>query len=542
MSSLLNRLPFFGRRNIPQPVFDDDARYAYMSTLVVSNEPLDVDDPLYQFLEGMDHMPTGQRQATVGAVLGRIRQKFLIEETKIFSDVVSTSSLGDELQWVDLVLAGGVLLGIAHVGYVAALEAANIRFRCVGSCSAGAILAAGIGGLRNGNPSNACSDRLLKLMHEKKFEEFLDGPSGAEKLTRLAIDAEALAHSRPSPLQVITQVLAFITTRIPFALDYLSGLAYLFSNLGLHPGEQIQRWMRTQFFGGNAMTLRGLQALCSIRGRRHTPGLDLRYRESSRPYCWPSEGVEDGVIAFGATDVTTQSKVIFSTSVDDLRPPHSNAHRYYENSSNVGVTECVRASMSVPLLFQPVEVTAIPNAGRVVTDDDEDGWPVGVTIPSKVILQDGGLLSNFPFRMFHRSDGDPSMPTFGIDLLPPRYKTNEIENIADLAYAAYFTASEDTDNEYLELHPDTKYVVQYAEMEEFRVFDFYLDDETKMKMFAAGVAAGVAFLERFDWDAYKTARAAAQLHEELAPERACKNFRTRIHISREDAHVNAWSF
>lgn len=71
------------------------------------------------------------------------------------------------------------------------------------------------------------------------------------------------------------------------------------------------------------------------------------------------------------------------------------------------IVDAVRASMSIPFFFDPVEVDVTQS---VVHD--------GVTYaPGKVTWVDGGLLSNFPVEVFDRSDGQPARwDTIGIKL------------------------------------------------------------------------------------------------------------------------------
>ena len=64
-------------------------------------------------------------------------------------------------QYVDLVMEGGGVLGIALVGYTYALESVNIRFRHVGGTSAGAINALMVAALDQ--PSEAKSRRLVEI-------------------------------------------------------------------------------------------------------------------------------------------------------------------------------------------------------------------------------------------------------------------------------------------------------------------------------------------------------------------------------------------
>jgi NTE family protein len=79
------------------------------------------------------------------------------------------------------------------------------------------------------------------------------------------------------------------------------------------------------------------------------------------------------------------------------------------------VVGAVRASMSIPFFFEPVEFEALPTSvplprpgGGVVEQRFEGG---------QVTWVDGGMLRNFPITAFDRDDGQPARwPTIGIKL------------------------------------------------------------------------------------------------------------------------------
>lgn len=63
------------------------------------------------------------------------------------------------------------------------------------------------------------------------------------------------------------------------------------------------------------------------------------------------------------------------------------------------VATAVRASMSIPLYFEPVKLKT--KGGK------------------EIVLVDGGVLSNFPIEAFDRTDGkEPRWPTFGVKIMP----------------------------------------------------------------------------------------------------------------------------
>jgi NTE family protein len=74
--------------------------------------------------------------------------------------------------------------------------------------------------------------------------------------------------------------------------------------------------------------------------------------------------------------------------------------RYGLDPDEQSVARAVRASMSIPFVYDPVPI------------GERDGEPIGLLI-------DGGLTSGFPVDVLDRQDGGPARwPTFGIRLLP----------------------------------------------------------------------------------------------------------------------------
>jgi NTE family protein len=74
---------------------------------------------------------------------------------KTYSDIVDARGM----QYVDLVMEGGGMLGIALVGYTWALEQAGIRFLGIGGTSAGsinALLLAALGTPADAKARNCC--------------------------------------------------------------------------------------------------------------------------------------------------------------------------------------------------------------------------------------------------------------------------------------------------------------------------------------------------------------------------------------------------
>lgn len=90
-------------------------------------------------------------------------------------------------------------------------------------------------------------------------------------------------------------------------------------------------------------------------------------------------------------------------------------HRYGLAPDEQSVAEAVRASMSIPFVYEPIPI------------GEREGDTAG-------LLVDGGLTSGFPVSIFDRQDGArPRWPTFGIRLLARAEPREQLPNDAATA-------------------------------------------------------------------------------------------------------------
>lgn len=223
----------------------------------------------------------------------------------------------------DLVLSGGGVLGVGHVGAAAALEEAGYEFRRVAGTSAGSI----VGSL------------LAAGMPAERMHELIGGLDYGRFLDRDALD------------------------RIPLIGPPSS---VLIEN-GYAEGEYFRDWLARELDALGVRTFRDLRA--------DDPGADSRPEHRWR-------------LTVMAADVTRGQF---------LRLPHDYVH-YGLDPDDQPVADAVRASISVPYLFEPFKLK------------HQDGHS---------LLVDGGLISNYPIDTFDRTDGGKRRwPTVGVTLLP----------------------------------------------------------------------------------------------------------------------------
>lgn len=381
---------------------------------------------------------------------------------KEFSDIIDDEGN----QYVDLVMEGGGMLGIALVGYTYVLEKAGIRFLGVGGTSAGSINALLIAAL--GEPSKPKGDKLLAELANKNFYDFVDGDSDAKDFIKSWINGAGKIKLAFKAAQVVDNIQ---------------------DDLGLNQGVAFLDWIKT------LLEREGITSYAELKARMHTrpKGLSLR---SGKPLTLTTEQLFR--LAIIAADVTTETKVEFPRM----------AGLYWADVEGMNPAMFVRASMSIPYFFQPMSVKELPQGSEA-----EKRWRDTVRyyvedegeIPSEVYFIDGGIMSNFPIDVFHHAKLIPKAPTFGVKLeLDKRLK--KIGGSLDLLGAIFNASRHTLDYDFIHRNPDYNKLVTWIPAKGFNWLDFNMSESDKVKLFLEGASCAADFLCCFDWGAYKKIR------------------------------------
>jgi NTE family protein len=159
------------------------------------------------------------------------------------------------------------------------------------------------------------------------------------------------------------------------------------------------------------------------------------------------------------------------------------------------VADAVRASISIPLYFEPVTIR-----------HGETGAPV--------TLVDGGVLSNFPIEAFDRTDGaEPRWPTFGVRIIPDLpegdsqlFPLAALPMLPPVRLLERVTATAITghDQTYLE-RPCVRRRTIPVDTSEVGIVEFDASAEKRAAVLKKGEEASERFLEGWDWERYKQA-------------------------------------
>jgi NTE family protein len=383
---------------------------------------------------------------------------------KPFSDVVDDEGH----QYVDLVMEGGGVLGVALVGYTYVLEEMGIRFLRIGGTSAGSINAILVAGL--GTPEQRKSEKIIEELANVRFWDFVDGDSDARDFVAALVHNPNLFKLGWKGVQVIDS---------------------LVWKLGLNPGDKFLEWL------SELLKREGVGTSRKLLDRMATIPAGLRTRDGEPLTPDPTKPP----LALVAADVSTQTKVEFPRM----------APLYWRDPGEVHPAVYVRASMSIPFFFSPLRIEDVPQG-----QDARDRWDELASYtevpPSVCTLVDGGIMSNFPIDLFHLQNKVPKAPTFGAKLGTDKRRSEKIDWPLPLAAAVFRSASHCLDYDFITRNPDYRHLVAYIDTGPHGWLDFDMQDEAKVDLFVRGALEAAEFLRGFDWADYKRIR---QLKKEL---------------------------
>ena len=157
------------------------------------------------------------------------------------------------------------------------------------------------------------------------------------------------------------------------------------------------------------------------------------------------------------------------------------------------VADAVRASLSIPLYFDPV-----------VVRDRATG--------ERVTLVDGGVLSNFPIEIFDRTDLlPPRWPTFGVKVVP-ELPAGDAELLPGVVLPALrpvklleqviATAIVGNDQTYLE-RPCVRRRTIEVDTSAVGIVEFGASAQQRATVIANATVAAERFLKTWDWEAFR---------------------------------------
>jgi len=455
--------------------------------------------------------------------------KYKIKNFTLDPDVISSGRIIEKYNMeiiqrpvIDLVQQGGGMYGIALLGYTYIIEKVGIRFFSHGGTSAGAINASLLAAISNDIYESSSvfakpdevrqatkSELLTHLITNTDFSSFMGATGIIGPLQRILFKG---FKSKILPLVFILIFLFLLIScfktfgKIYSISNGLSGaeiryfdfiigsldifaLAFLVyillvkalgSSFGLNTGDEFYKWAGDLFDLVNVF---------------NTQQLHTRLHETKIE---PSMPDDDPRLVLISSNLTHNRIVKFPERAGD----------YWSSPEKVKPAAYLRASMSLPFIYR----SFVPFREHYYKPNKDDH----ITLKARFV--DGGMLSNFPIREFHRTSGiPPRFPTFGVLLsdigLNKREEIRNIDgnNLPESTLLQYLKSFVKTfrnfyDYEFIFSNDEIKQRVVTVDTEKFNWLDFWMGDATKKNLFLAGVDAAIEQINKFQWQAYADLR------------------------------------
>ncbi len=411
--------------------------------------------------------------ADVAQEIADFKHHFRLETA---TDLITTTESGEKLGFMDVVIEGGGVKGIAAIGALYALEECGLRFRKIAGTSAGALNAAFLACAGNSATQHRTA-LLLDILANIDFLSFADGGDDAQAVVKLLTlpDTESTVET--------------FVNRAKVTIAVLRNLNEVMIRLGLNPGKRLKHFLREEFEqlnGGEPFTIGSLRD----KWRRDAILIDGEYLE------------QDFQVVI--SDITHKRKVVFPLDLDE----------YVYDTDAILLSDIVRASASIPMFFSPFRLRDFATEAR------------NFKAPDDTCFMDGFIVSNFPLSLFDVSDfaRAPKCPTFGlmVEDISQQNEHPELNNFFKLGLAVFQTASQHGDKGYIHSNPhnasriihisnrirreaqrDTQRDAQRDAQEHYvSAIDFTLGDGDKIQLFHNGVRAALNKLASWNFHEY----------------------------------------
>jgi NTE family protein len=400
-------------------------------------------------------------------VLPRLRAARAALDITRATDLVLTTTEGKRLGFVDVVIEGGGVKGIATLGALYALEFMGFRFRKIAGTSSGALIAAFLAAAGR-SAADQKVESLIDVLANIDFLAFADGGADAQAAVRLLNTSSVKGNFREW------------LKKSSVALTALRNFNEIVAQLGLNPGGRLLGFLcngLAELNGGKPLTVGSLQKKWAFDPVR----IDGKPLE------------QDFQVV--ATDVSHRQKVTFPRDL----------HEFFHTPEEILIGDIVRASTSIPLFFSPVRLRDFSTHQR------------NRKAPDHIMFLDGGIVSNFPMSIFDLPSATnsherrrPLCPTFGLlidELLDVHTEVEPIDNPAKFGLAMFLTATEHGDKSYIKSSPHNAARIVHisntvAGSRKVTVLNFGMSDLDKIHLFENGVNAVIDKLSTWNFREY----------------------------------------
>jgi NTE family protein len=357
---------------------------------------------------------------------------------------------GEELAFVDLVIEGGGVKGIAVTGAIFALEYLGLRFRKIAGTSAGAINAAFLA-IAAENLAERRSERLANVVFNMDLLRFVDGGRGATAFVHAIMTKDKTLMSRLNKF-----------------ISFTRNIDTVIKKFGLNPGHSIYRWLS---FSLSVFNKNQSFTVADLKRKLTVPNTDIV-----------------GDLQMVVTDITNRRKAVFPRDLGS----------YVTNPNDIHLADIVRASLSIPFFFEPHYLGNFANVLGYKEEND-------LITNDKTTFIDGAMVSNFPLDLFDKLNV-PKCPTLGILFDNDAEKEGqEINNITDYFMAVFETMNEHGDRSYMFTPRAKSRIIKISNKVQgnpVRSMYFNLSRDEVAELFGNGIRAAIDFIKDWDFESY----------------------------------------
>ncbi len=198
-------------------------------------------------------------------------------------------------------------------------------------------------------------------------------------------------------------------------------------------------------------------------------------------------------------EVTKELVLVSSDITHELKVEFPGMHKmYWGNDFSISPAKYVRASMSVPLFFKPMEVRFNPSQRFVINQEWEKFARVHKQLGESALFVDGGLLSNFPINVFYNPDMPvPRKPTFGVKLeYEDETMSKSVKSLLGFAGSIISTMRFFYDRDFALKHDIYQKTVRSIDTGNIHWLNFNLSSREKVELFFRGALAATIFLAK----------------------------------------------
>jgi NTE family protein len=283
----------------------------------------------------------------------------------------SCSAFGSDFALTHFVFQGGGVLGIAHLGFLRAMEHVGIRAVGLAGTSAGAILTLLAAAARGADVAKPVAEAITPILWEMPASSFIDGPYSSRRLIKHVLGGGAR------------------TPVIEMSMPFVAAIRRMMRTFGLNRGVAFEDWLKRvllQSFGIESM--QDLEV--GLRGIAEGAKLEAVPNEMLRIFATALPIANSNAVPIAVKLVFPQQLDVISSRPELLSP-----------------ARMVRASMSIPLFFDPMVCDLQSGPWR----ETVDYWFKSTMLEHsrralhkcrEIAFIDGGILSNFPIDAFSK--------------------------------------------------------------------------------------------------------------------------------------------